>query len=399
MAVIEPNLPAPFSAYVHVPFCLRRCGYCDFNTYTGSFGSGADRGSYAETVLKEIDFSKGTLRSESLQPLSSIFFGGGTPSLLPPEHIGMIIERLKQTFSLSTNAEVTLEANPDTVDLGYLEQIQKAGVNRISMGMQSAVPTVLKTLDRTHNPENVIQAASWSKQLGLSFSVDLIYGAPAETIEQWQKTLESAIALEPGHISAYSLILEPGTALYRKVEKNQLPAVQDDDMADKYELADQILTEAGYHWYELSNFARTKEDRSIHNQAYWNGAFWWGYGPGAHSYLDGVRWWNVKHPAKYRDLLLENQDPRAGQESLTLAQRNFEELMLRLRTAQGYVVSEALVEEPSVAGALADLVAQGYIREQKQAVGSKLVTLTLTGRLMADYVTRVLADVLIADEL
>lgn len=382
---------------------MRRCGYCDFNTYTGDFGPGAERGSYAATLMREIDFSKDALQDNPPQPLSSVFFGGGTPSLLPAQHIVDILARLQESFGLAPGAEITLEANPDTIDLPYLETLLEGGVNRISMGMQSAVPAVLRTLDRTHSPENVARAAGWMTDLGCNFSVDLIYGAPAETLEQWNKTLMAAIELEPNHISAYSLILEPGTALYRKVKSGQYPAVQDDDMADKYELADDLLRQAGYHWYELSNFARTERDRSVHNQAYWQGANWWGYGPGAHSHLNGTRWWNVKHPRKYRDLLQEGRSPREDGEVLSATEIEFERLMLQLRTVQGYRFGVNVSDEDQSRTArrrtaIDGLVAEGYITVRDEGDFSQSLQLTLKGRLMADYVTRALADVMIVDD-
>ncbi|HCM49020.1 MAG TPA: coproporphyrinogen III oxidase, partial [Microbacterium sp.] len=270
-AVIDPA--TPLSAYVHIPFCRVRCGYCDFNTYTGEELRGARREDYAGTLLREIDLASGVL-SVHPRPLNTVFFGGGTPTLLPARDLAVILSTLRDRFGLEPDAEVTVEANPDTVTPEVTEELASAGVTRLSIGMQSAVPEVLRTLDRTHRPENVATAVSAARQSGLSVSVDLIYGAPEETLDHWRRSIEAALAMETDHISAYALIVEEGTALERRIRRGELSTPDDDLQAAMYEHADTAFEEAGYGWYEVSNWAKTPADRSRHNLAYWRGHDW-----------------------------------------------------------------------------------------------------------------------------
>ncbi|MGZ5402243.1 MAG: radical SAM family heme chaperone HemW, partial [Aeromicrobium sp.] len=289
----------PFGVYVHVPFCSVRCGYCDFNTYTADeLGEGATRASYADTAIAEIRQAASLLVEAS--PIETVFFGGGTPTQLPPGDLVRILSALRDSFGFVPGIEVTTEANPDSVTPESLATLCEGGINRISFGVQSAVRHVLATLDRTHRPEGVPDAVRWARAAGFEqLSVDLIYGTPGESMDDWRRSLDHAISLEPDHVSAYALIVEQGTALARRVSRGEVAVPDDDEMADKYILADSLLEAAGLGWYELSNWARDEASRCRHNELYWEGADWWGVGPGAHSHIDGNRWWNVKHPAAY----------------------------------------------------------------------------------------------------
>src|SRR5580693_5164510 len=291
---------APFGIYVHVPFCRTRCGYCDFNTYTAAeLGSGASRDSYAGLAIEEIRLAARVLAGRA-GPVQTVFFGGGTPTLLPPADLAAILLAIDSELGLAAGAEVTAEANPETVDERALAELRAAGFTRISLGMQSAVPHVLDVLDRVHQPGRPQQCAAWARAAGFEHvSLDLIYGTPGETDADWQASLDSALAAGPDHISAYALIVEDGTRLAARVRRGELPAPDDDVLADRYLAADAALAAAGLHWYEISNWAAGPAAQCAHNQLYWTGADWWGIGPGAHSHVGGTRWWNVRHPAAY----------------------------------------------------------------------------------------------------
>lgn len=381
-AVIDPA--APLSAYVHIPFCRVRCGYCDFNTYTAEELRGARREDYAWTLLREIDLASVVLSAHP-RPLSTVFFGGGTPTLLPARDLSVILATLRDRFGLEPDAEVTVEANPDTVTPEVTEELAGAGVTRLSIGMQSAVPEVLRTLDRTHRPENVATAVRAARDSGLAVSVDLIYGAPAETLDQWRRSVEAALALGTDHISAYALIVEEGTALERRIRRGELATPDDDLQAAMYEHADTAFEAAGYGWYEVSNWAKAPADRSRHNLAYWRGHDWWGFGPGAHSHVGGVRFWNVRHPAAYAQRLAAGDSPGAGLEVPDEEARLLERVMLRVRTVEGLPVSDL---SPESRRAVAGLVADGLV-DGREAVRGNLV-LTRAGRLLADAVVRAL---------
>ena len=380
-----------FHAYVHIPFCRVRCGYCDFNTYTATELEGASQRGYAETVIKEIAFSAEVLSQSGVpsRRLKSVFFGGGTPTQLPAADLVKILSFLTSKFGLEHGAEVTTEANPDNVDFEYLSALHAGGFTRVSFGMQSAVPSVLQTLERTHNPENLPIVVDAAKRSGLATSVDLIYGAPSETLDEWRQSLDAAVALKPDHISAYSLIVEEGTKLARQIRSGQLPEPDEDQQADKYELADQVLADAGYEWYEVSNWARasgTETNRSSHNIAYWQSQDWWGYGPGAHSHVGGVRWWNVKHPSAYATRLSEGASPAAGRETLNERTRLEELILLEIRVATGLSVAQAKAVNPGAAELIAGFIADGLV-EPVEAIRGTL-KLTLKGRLLADSLVR-----------
>jgi oxygen-independent coproporphyrinogen-3 oxidase len=371
--------------YIHIPYCVKRCGYCDFNTYTPSelkiaTGLSEVSNSYIDLLLLEIKQAKAQVGSASVP---SIFFGGGTPSLMEPFDIGRVITQIRQEFDLNSDAEITMECNPDTVSKENLAAFRQVGVNRVSFGMQSAVPHVLATLDRTHNPENLLQVTTWAKEVGFSeISVDLIYGTPGETLDDWQKSIDAALALPITHISAYALIIEEGTKLAAQIKRGEVAPVDDDLAAEKYLLADKAFTAAGFQWYELSNWAKP-DSLSRHNLAYWLGENWWGAGPGAHSHLNGKRFWNVKHPNLYKEKIQSNLSPIADSEVLEEIQIASEKLMLSLRLPNG-VEKESLNQDQI--SELSDYVESGHLDLLNWNQGR--ATLTLEGRLIADQILR-----------
>ncbi|GAA4666768.1 radical SAM family heme chaperone HemW [Frondihabitans cladoniiphilus] len=371
--------------YLHVPFCRVRCGYCDFNTYTGDELRGAKRGDYASQAIAEVIEGGSILRRAGLpeRPVSTVFFGGGTPTMLPSSDLASMFHAVVDTWGLVPGAEVTTEANPDSVDEQYLRELKAAGFTRVSFGMQSAVPSVLATLERTHDPARIPLVVAWARDAGLDVSLDLIYGTPGETLDDWRRSLDMALAQEPDHLSAYSLIVEDGTKLARQIRRGEVAEPDDDTAADMYELADARLAEAGYGWYEVSNWARGDEHASRHNLAYWQGHDWWGVGPGAHSHVGGVRWWNVKHPAAYAERIVAGVSPAAGRETLDAQARQTEKILLGVRVRDELRVSD--LDEVG-RSAVAGLIADGLI-EGRQAIAGTL-RLTLRGRLLADAVVR-----------
>ena len=376
----------PFGVYVHVPFCRTRCGYCDFNTYTATeLGGGASQAAYPALVATEIEQARTLLdKAPSKTTVSTVFFGGGTPTLLAPRRLGDILKALDDAFGLAEDAEVTVEANPETVDAGTLEELRKQGINRLSFGMQSSVPHVLRTLDRVHEPGRPQQCARWAREAGFEHvSLDLIYGTPGESDDDWRRSLDDALAAGPDHISAYALIVEDGTRLAARVRRGEIEPPDDDVLADRYLIADEVLTHAGLAWYEISNWATSDQARCRHNMLYWTGGDWWGFGPGAHSHIGGTRWWNVRHPSAYAARLAAGQSPAQAREVLTAAERRMEEIMLRVRLAEGAPLSvltrDALLSaERTVAAALLD----------PSAYAAGRLVLTRQGRLLADAVIR-----------
>jgi putative oxygen-independent coproporphyrinogen III oxidase len=373
----------PFGIYVHVPFCAVRCGYCDFNTYTAEeLGDrpGASRATYAEAAIAEIRLARRVLGDADL-PVSTVFFGGGTPTLLGSGDLASVLAAVAAEFGLAPGVEVTTEANPDSVAAWDLEALREAGFTRLSFGMQSAVDSVLATLDRTHDPLRVPAVVGWARSAGFEqVSLDLIYGTPGETLADWEVSLEAALACEPDHVSAYSLIVEPGTALARRVGRGELPMPDQDDLADKYVRADERLAAAGLRWYEVSNWARDLDSRCRHNELYWTGGHWWGVGPGAHSHVGGVRWWNVKHPAAYAARLADEVSPAAAREVLDEETRRVERVLLELRLRDGLPVS---VLEATGRRAVAELTERGLVE-----LAAERLVLTREGRLLADAVVR-----------
>ncbi|QIG40594.1 coproporphyrinogen III oxidase [Microbacterium sp. 4R-513] len=385
---VRVDAATPFGVYLHVPFCRVRCGYCDFNTYTSGELRGARQDEYADTLLHEVRLAERVLADAGpLRPASTVFFGGGTPTLLPPGDLGRMLAGVRSTFGIDADAEVTVEANPDTVTDAVAAELAASGVTRLSIGMQSSVPHVLAALDRTHDPLNVATAVAAARGAGLDVSLDLIYGAPGESLDDWRHSLETAVALEPDHVSAYALIIEDGTKLARQIRRNEVPAPDDDLQADMYELADDLLAAGSYDWYEVSNWATDPAHRSRHNLAYWQGHDWWGFGPGAHSHVGGVRFWNVKHPAAYAQRLALGESPAAGRERPDAEARALESVLLRTRIRVGMPIAELLGEGRH---AVASLIADGLI-DGPEALHGRIV-LTRRGRLLADAVVRALTD-------
>ena len=397
-SVIDGAGDRNFGVYLHVPFCRVRCGYCDFNTYTSDELRGAKRADYASQAIAEIGFARDVLVAAGLpeRPVSTVFFGGGTPTILPVTDLVAMLDAVRDAWSLAPDSEITTESNPDSVDAEYLLALKAAGFTRVSFGMQSAVPHVLATLERTHDPERIPHVVRWARDAGLDVSLDLIYGTPGESIDDWRQSLEQAIAQHPDHLSAYSLIVEDGTKLARQIRRGEVAEPDDDLAAEQYELADALLGAAGFQWYEVSNWARRddrtaissgtgKDYRSRHNLAYWQGHDWWGIGPGAHSHVGGVRWWNVKHPAAYADRILAGHSPAAGRETLDPTTRRVERVLLATRIRDGLPISElAAAGRTAVAGLIADGLVDAGV-----ALHGRIV-LTLSGRLLADAVVRAL---------
>ena len=373
----------PFALYIHIPFCARRCGYCDFNTYTIAELGGDEsiEKRYVDALVKEIALARSIVGD---QQVTTIFFGGGTPTLLPSSEIARILDAVQLQFRLSDDVEITTEANPDSVTAGSLRELRAAGINRISFGVQSTTPHVLQTLDRTHNPAQVPIVVHAARDAGFThISVDLIYGTPGETIVEWEESVRSLLTLPIDHISAYSLIVEEGTKLGAQVRRGVLAMPDEDLNADKYVVADDLFTAAGFSWYEVSNWAKPG-GTCKHNEMYWKNNDWWGLGAGAHSHIDGVRWWNKKLPAAYIKELQDGSSPALAREILTDEERSFEELMLGIRTREGLPLS--VVAHDAAAAALAD----GNLDVEQYEMGR--VVLTRSGRLIADALLRAFSD-------
>ncbi|MEU6970223.1 radical SAM family heme chaperone HemW [Kitasatospora aureofaciens] len=381
----------PFGFYLHVPYCASRCGYCDFNTYTAtelrSSGAVASQETYADNVVAEIRLARKVLGDADL-PVRTVFLGGGTPTLLPARDLVKMLAALREEFGLAPDAEVTTEANPESVDPAYLSELREGGYNRISFGMQSARPHVLQLLDRHHTPGRPEACVAEARAAGFEHvNLDLIYGTPGESDDDWRASLDAAIGAGPDHVSAYSLIVEEGTRLAARVKRGELPMIDDDVHADRYLIAEQALAAAGYGWYEVSNWATTPEGRCRHNELYWTGADWWGAGPGAHSHVGGVRWWNAKHPAAYAQALAEGRTPAQGREVLSDEDRRVERILLELRLVEG-VPLDLLTGTGRKAATKA--LSDGLLAPEPYERGR--AALTLQGRLLADAVVRDLVD-------
>jgi putative oxygen-independent coproporphyrinogen III oxidase len=378
----------PFGLYVHVPFCATRCGYCDFNTYTSDeLGPGANRSEYAGTAIAELQRAARTLGPE-LPTVSTVFVGGGTPTLLPADDLVAVLAAARDLFPFADDVEVTTEANPETVGPASLSRLRDGGFTRVSLGMQSAAPHVLAVLDRRHTPGRAVEAALEARAAGFEHvNLDLIYGTPGETDADWAASLDAVLASPVDHVSAYALIVEEGTRLARRIARGELPMPDDDVLADRYEQADATLQRAGFDWYEVSNWATSDAARCRHNELYWANANWWGVGPGAHSHVGGLRWWNVKHPAAYADRLHRGESPAQDAELLDDADRALEAVMLGLRLRDGLPLT-ALT--PVGQERARDAVVRGLL--EPVAHESGLAVLTDRGRLLADAVVRDLTD-------
>ena len=367
-----------FSVYVHIPYCIKRCGYCDFNTYTPhelQVGATLEivSNDYIDAVLKELE-------SAPSDEVKTIFFGGGTPSLLPADDLGRVISAVTARNGLSSGCEITLEANPDSVSAEKLKRYIELGFNRISFGMQSSKPHVLAVLDRTHKPENVKKAVDLARAAGFaSVSVDLIYGTPGESLEDWRDTVLAAFELDIDHISAYALIVESGTKLAAQIKRGDLTMPDDDLMADMYLLVDELCEARGFAWYELSNWSKPGHT-CRHNIAYWENSNWWGLGPGAHSHINGKRFWNVKHPTAYKQKIFAGESVIQDSEILTAEQVKVESIMLGIRMRQGLEMSALSVAQIHL---LEDYRENGYLEMRDNHL-----VLTPTGRLIADRIVR-----------
>ncbi|MFE9097720.1 radical SAM family heme chaperone HemW [Streptomyces sp. NPDC007264] len=382
----------PLGFYLHVPYCATRCGYCDFNTYTatelrGTGGVLASRDTYAATLIDEIRLARKVLGDDPRE-VRTVFVGGGTPTLLAADDLVRMLGAIRDEFGLAADAEVTTEANPESVGPEYLAALREGGFTRISLGMQSARPHVLRILDRTHTPGRPEACVAEARAAGFEHvNLDLIYGTPGESDDDWRASLEAALGARPDHVSAYALIVEEGTQLARRIRRGEIPMTDDDVHADRYLIAEEVLSAAGYEWYEVSNWAVSESGRCLHNELYWRGADWWGAGPGAHSHIGGVRWWNVKHPAAYGAALAEGRSPGAGREVLRDEDRRVERVLLELRLREG--VPLTLLREEGLAASRRAL-AEGLLEEGPYGEGRAV--LTLRGRLLADAVVRDLVD-------
>jgi oxygen-independent coproporphyrinogen-3 oxidase len=375
----------PFGFYVHVPFCASRCGYCDFNTYVpGERGAEASAG-YVDAVLAEIDLAARVLGGAT--PVDTVFFGGGTPSLLPADGLIAILRRIDESFGLRPGAEVTTEANPESVDPRKLSALREAGFTRLSLGMQSAVPRVLAILDRAHSPGRPQQAVAEARAAGFEqVSLDLIYGAPGETADEWRTSLDAALGARPDHLSTYSLVVEPGTRMAAQVRRGELEVPGEDVIVDRFETAERVLAAAGMAWYETCSWATGEAAWCRHNLGYWGGGDWWGAGPGAHSHVGGVRWWNVLHPRAWSERLAAGHSPAAARERPGTDEVRLERVMLGLRLRSGVALGE-LTRDGRLAARRH--VSDGLLDPAEHAAGRAV--LTLRGRLLADPVTLDLA--------
>jgi len=380
-----------FGVYLHVPFCAVRCGYCDFTTYAPGELQGATPEGYVEAALGELEMARGALVGED-RVVDTVFFGGGTPTLLEPSVLGRLLDGVRDAWGFAPDAEVTVEANPDSVTEETLASLAGSGFTRVSLGMQSGVGRVLAVLDRTHRPENVARAVGGARAASLDVSIDLIYGTPGESLGEWQDSIDAALDLAPDHLSAYALVIEPATRMGAALRRGEIPPVDPDLQAEMYEAAEEAFAAAGLTWYEISNWARGEDYRCRHNLGYWRGADWWGIGPGAHSYLGArgdspaTRWWNVKHPRLYAERIADGESPEAERESLSGEQVHMEAVMLGVRLREGL---DAEVLRDSARDRVSALVEDGLLDADQAARGR--VGLTRRGRLLADVVVRALA--------
>ncbi|OBF79559.1 coproporphyrinogen III oxidase [Mycobacterium sp. 852002-51163_SCH5372311] len=376
---MQPSRGAPFGIYVHVPFCITRCGYCDFNTYTPAELGGVNPDTWLQALRKELELAAARLQGPTVD---TVFVGGGTPSLLGGERLSRLLDMVREHFTLAANAEVTTEANPESTWPEFFAAIRAAGYTRVSLGMQSVAPRVLATLDRVHSPGRAAAAAREAMAAGFEHvSLDLIYGTPGECDDDLLRSVDAAVETGVDHVSAYSLIVEQGTALARRVRSGELAAPDDDVLAHRYELVDERLAAAGFAWYEVSNWSRPG-GQCRHNVGYWDGGQWWGAGPGAHGFVGTTRWWNVKHPNSYAGALADAMLPVAGFEQLGAEALHTEDVMLKTRLGQGLPLAALGADERRRA---ATLCADGLLVPE----GDRLV-LTPRGRLLADGVVRTL---------
>jgi putative oxygen-independent coproporphyrinogen III oxidase len=373
----------PFGIYVHVPFCATRCGYCDFNTYTPAELGGASPEGWLDALRTELALAASRL-GKTRPDVDTVFVGGGTPSLLGGGGLRAVLDALRAHFRLAADAEVTTEANPESTSPQLFEQLRTAGFTRVSLGMQSVAPNVLAVLDRVHSPGRAPEAAREARAAGFDHvNLDLIYGTPGESDDDLRRSVDVAIEAGVDHVSGYALVIEDGTAMARRIRRGEIAAPDNDVLAQRYELLDARLSAAGFDWYEVSNWSRPGA-QCRHNIGYWNGGEWWGAGPGAHGYVGATRWWNVKHPNAYAQLLTDGELPVADFEQLDAATRHVEDVMLRLRLRDGLPVALLSATERERARTV---IADGLV-----AIDTDRLVLTDRGRLLADAVVRTLLD-------
>ena len=360
-----------------MPFCASRCGYCDFNTYTPGELGGATPQGWLEAVRVELALAAARLPDRAVD---TVFVGGGTPSLLGGDGLVAVLDAVRAQFTLAEDAEVTTESNPESTSPAFFDRIRAGGYTRVSLGMQSAAPHVLRVLDRTHTAGRAVDAAGEARAAGFAHvNLDLIYGTPGESDDDLRRSVDAVVTAGVDHVSAYALVVEEGTALARRVRRGQVGSPDDDVLAHRYERLDSWLAEAGFDWYEVSNWSRPG-GQCRHNIGYWGAGQWWGAGPGAHGFIGSTRWWNVKHPNAYADLLSESTLPTGGFEVLDAVDRHTEDVMLRVRLRAGLPVAVLDAAERDRAEAV---VADGLL----ERVGDRLL-LTDRGRLLADAVVR-----------
>ncbi len=368
-----------FGVYVHVPFCATRCGYCDFNTYTPAELGGANPDAWLEALRTELRLAA---ELAGAQPVDTVFVGGGTPSVLGADRLAAVLDAVRENFGLVPDAEVTTEANPESTSPELFDALLAAGYTRVSLGMQSVAPHVLRVLDRVHSPGRAVAAAEEALAAGFRHvSLDLIYGTPGESDDDLLRSVDTAVEAGVDHVSAYALVVEDGTALARRVRRGEVDAPDDDVLARRYELLDARLADAGFAWYEVSNWARPGGE-CRHNVGYWNGGEWWGAGPGAHGFVGSTRWWNIKHPNAYAAALAEGALPVAGFEELGPVETHTETVMLSIRMRSG--LPAAALDDAEMARAQTAIADGLLVRDADRLV------LTDRGRLLADGVVRTL---------
>ena len=379
LPAMQPTPGQPFGVYVHVPFCITRCGYCDFNTYTPAELGGVNPDAWLQALRIELELAAARVDAPTV---NTVFVGGGTPSLLGGERLATLLGMVREHFTLAPGAEITTEANPESTWPEFFAAIRAAGYTRVSLGMQSVAPRVLATLDRVHSPGRAASAAREAMDEGFEhINLDLIYGTPGESDDDLMRSVDAAVEAGVDHVSAYALLVEEGTALARRVRSGELAAPDDDVLAHRYELVDARLSAAGLAWYEVSNWSLPGAE-CRHNIGYWDGGQWWGAGPGAHGYIGTTRWWNVKHPNAYAEALADVALPVAGFEQLGADALHTEDVMLKTRLRQGLpraTLGAAELQRAETA------VADGLLASE----GDRLV-LTPRGRLLADAVVRTL---------
>ena len=376
-----------FGVYIHVPFCSTRCGYCDFNTYTaGELGSTAGPDTYLDALEVELEMAVASL--DNPRAAETIFIGGGTPSLIGADGLSRVLRGIRNTFGIAPDAEITTESNPESTSPKFFTELREAGYNRISLGMQSASSSVLKVLDRTHTPGRPVAAAKEARQAGFEHvNLDMIYGTPTETDDDVRATLDAVLEANVDHVSAYSLIVEDGTAMARKVRKGELPAPDEDVYADRFELIDNRLRGAGFDWYEVSNWAKPGGECK-HNMGYWVDGDWWGAGPGAHSHIGDRRFYNIKHPARYSAQIAAGELPIKETELLSEQDHHTERVMLGLRLKQGvplelFAPAAQPIIDRHIAGGLLHITAEDNL------------AVTDAGRLLADGI---ITDILVEED-